>query len=163
MFQGGEEISMRIFILLMLGLLSGCATSHSVMVADVTAHPAPKTVALAPEDGNSEKMDKLVTDELKANALDVKAKLAIGTRKSPDVDLVVSYVDHWFWDMAMYLRSLDVNIYNATTGNLLVQGHWQDSAMHGFRDPAQVLHEVVPDMLSRLKTTPSEDKTAAPK
>jgi hypothetical protein len=133
------------------------------MLADVTPHSAPKTAALTPQDGNSEKMDKIVIDELKANGLEVKPTLPVGTRQSPDVDLVVAYVDHWFWDVAMYLRALEINVFDGKSGNLMVQGQWKDSALHGYRDPAQVLHEVVPDMLSRLKTAPDKDKEAAPK
>jgi hypothetical protein len=154
---------MRLITLLLVGLLAACSTSHSVMLADMAPHPAPKTAALTPQDGNSEKMDKFVIDELKANGLEVKPALPAGTRQSPDVDLVVAYVDHWFWDLVMYLRALEINVFDGKSGNLLVQAQWNDSKFHGFRDPAQVLHEVVPDMLSRLKTAPEQGQGAAPK
>jgi hypothetical protein len=157
--RGGAQV--RLAIVLIAALFAGCATSHSVTVAEVTAHSLPRTAAISPQEGNSDAMDGYIANELLANGLQIKPKLPSGTRKTEDVDLVVCYVDHWFWDLAMYLRSIDLNMFDAKTGNLLVQGHWQDSTFHGFRDPAGVLHEVIPDMLSKLKLTSTQDRPIA--
>jgi hypothetical protein len=63
----------------------------------------------------------------------------------------------------MYLKSIDLQMFDAKSGNLLVEGHWQNSVMHSFPDPAGVMHELVPDMLAKIKSTALDNKTAAVK
>jgi len=148
---------------LALGLLAGCATSHSVTVANVSTHLTPKSAALVARDNSSEKTDTFLKNELKANGLEIKPSLPVGTRQDPNVDVIVAYDDHWWWDLVMYLKSIDLQMFDAKSGNLLVEGHWQNSVMHSFPDPAEVMHELVPDMLAKIKSTAVDNKTAAVK
>jgi len=149
---------------LTLGLLAGCATSHSVMVADVTSHPVPKSAALVVRENSSEKTDAYLVAELKANGLEIKPTLPAATRQTADADLIVAYDDHWWWDLTMYLKSIDIQMFDAKSGNLLVQGHWQNSALHTFPDPAKVMHEVVPEMLAKINAPKHvDDKVSAMK
>ena len=151
---------MRTFALFTLGLLAGCATSHGVLLTQLNPPPrALSTAALVSAPSNSTNMDQVIENELRANGLEVKPAAPAETRRSPDVDLLVAYVDHWWWDLAMYLVSVDVNIFDAQNGNLLAQGHWHDARyFHGFHDPAAAVHEIVPDMLSQIRNAPAGAK-----
>lgn len=137
---------------LAIGLLGGCATSHSVTVANLSAHMNPKSAALVTRENSSEKTDTFLIDELKANGLEIKPTLPAETRQAANVDVIVAYNDHWYWDIVMYLKSIDLQMFDAKSGNLLVEGHWQNSAMHSFPNPADVMHELVPDMLAKINT-----------
>lgn len=138
-------------LLLAAVLASGCSTSQQVRLAKMSPHPPITTVAQAPQDGNSAAMDKYLADALRDEGVSVRAPLAAGARSSADVDAVVSYVDVWRWDMAMYMKSLSVQMYDARTGDLLVTGDWSDSAMHGFRDAKEAVRCVVAEMMAALR------------
>jgi len=136
---------------LTVALLSACSTTQTVTLAK--ANPAQKvtTVAQVPEDGNSPEMNASLTSAVQNEGLQVKAPLPEGTRKSDDVDAIVSYVDVWRWDLVMYLQKLSVKLYDAKTGDLLVMGDWHDSPAHGFRDSKAVMQSVVSEMLAKLR------------
>ena len=51
----------------------------------------------------------------------------------------------------MYLKSLDINIFDAKSGNLLITGHWQNSAFHGFQNPAEVIKQLTSEMFDKMK------------
>jgi hypothetical protein len=115
-------------------------------------HMNPKSAALVTRENSSEKTDTFLVNELKENGLEIKPTLPAETRKAADVDVIVAYNDHWYWDVVMYLKSIDLQMFDAKSGNLLVEGHWQNSVMHSFPNPADVMHELVPDMLAKIKT-----------
>ena len=119
--------------------LAGCATTQEVSLGKTEPIASVKTVAQAPDEGNSPEMDAALIAALQLQGLTVKAPVQAGARKAPDVDAVVSYVDNWRWDMTMYLQKIDVRMYDARSGDLLVSGEWKDSALHGFRDPQVVV------------------------
>ena len=138
-------------ILVAVVLSSGCSTSQQVRLAK-TDPRAIVSVAQAPQDGNSPEMSGYLTRALQSHGLAVKAPLAAGTRTAPDVDAIVSYGDVWRWDLAMYLRSLSIQIYDAKNGDLLVMGEWKDSALHGFRDANATMQGLVAEMVTKLRT-----------
>lgn len=138
-------------LLLAAVLASGCSTSQQVRLAKMSPHPPIATVAQSPQDGNSPEMNKHLSDALRDEGLTVKAPLPAGTRSSPGVDAIVSYVDVWRWDMTMYMKSLSVQLYDARTGDLLATGDWSDSAMHGFRDAKDIVKGVVAEMVATLR------------
>ncbi len=129
--------------------LAGCATTQNVQLATQTPQKSFATAALVPQDGNSAAMDGHVRTALLRKGLNVKAPLPVGTRQSSDVDLIVTYVDVWRWDLAMYLSSVDVQLFDAATGNLVALGRWKDSPLHGFRDHASVVGGLMDEVLTK--------------
>lgn len=134
-----------------LAVLAGCATSQEVSLAKSEPVTSIKTVAQAPDAGNSPEMDSALTAALQLQGLTVKPAVRAGARKSPDVDAVVSYIDNWRWDLAMYLQRINIRMYDARSGDLLVSGEWKDAPMHGFRDPQVVVQGLVAEMMARLR------------
>ncbi len=108
-------------------------------------------VAQTREEDNSPQMNGHLEAALQKDGITLKTTLPAGTRKSADVDAIVSYTDVWRWDLVMYLKGLNVRLYDAETGDLLVTGQWNDSAMHGFRDAKVVMAGVVDEMLAKLR------------
>ena len=131
--------------------LAGCATSQRVTLGQASDVRPIKTVALSAEDGNSPAMDANFRDALAAQGIAPAAPAPRSARTAPDADAVLSYVDLWRWDLVMYLKSVDVHLFDARSGNLLVTGRWEDSPMHGFRDAKAAVNELVVEMLAKVK------------
>lgn len=136
--------------------LTGCSTTQEVVLAKAAPRKSVKTVAQVPEEDNSPEMNSNLEFALQKEGLSLKAPLPSGTRKSGDVDAIVSYVDVWRWDLAMYLKALSVRLYDAETGDLLVTGQWNDSPLHAFRDAKLVMQTVVTDMMAKLRAATNE-------
>lgn len=139
--------------LLVCAALAGCSTTSNVMMGNPDQTKPIHTVAFTPQGGNSADMDNYIQRDLLSRGVDVKAMAAPGTRKMTNVDAVVSYSDTWRWDLVMYLKSLDISIFDASSGSLLISGHWENSALHGFQDPAGVINQVMDEMFSKMGWT----------
>jgi glucose-6-phosphate dehydrogenase assembly protein OpcA len=138
------------FIIATVVLLGGCATRQEVLLTKASGAKSIATVVHMAEDGNSKEMDAFLRAALEKEGVQVKATAPLGAQKTKQADAVVSYIDVWRWDIAMYLRSLTVRIFDGETGDLLIVGNWADSPLHGFRDPKTVFDGVIKDMLARL-------------
>lgn len=145
-----KKIVVRIFLLSVLAL-TGCATSQSVTLATNASPKTLSSASLVPQEGNSAAMNAELTQQLRANGISIKPPLAAGTRQAPDIDMLVAYSDVWHWDLVMYLKSLDMNIFDAKTGNLIVTGRWQNSLFHGFQDYKQVMKGLMDEMMEKAK------------
>ena len=130
--------------------VAGCATSQNVSLGQIGVTKRISTVALVPSDGNSADMDTAIRSAFLAHGIAPKPSLPAGTRRSADVDIVVDYTDQWRWDVAMYLRWVAINVYDAETGSLLVNARWDNSAFHGFQDYRTVVKGLVDEMVAKL-------------
>jgi hypothetical protein len=61
-------------------------------------------------------------------------------------DMNVSYTDSWFWDIVMYLRSMDIRFYKAPSGGLIASGHWKNSVLHQFPNADGVVQDLMDGM-----------------
>lgn len=129
---------------------AGCATHQDVLLAKA-APPPVTTIAQVPADGNSAEMDGFVRTALVQNGFNVRAPLPAGTRKSDEVDAIVSYVDVWRWDIVMYLQSVAIKMFDARSGDLLVTGDWKNSAFHGYQDEGRIVQELIAEMTGKLR------------
>ena len=137
-----------------LALMTGCATSQNVSLAQMSGTKTLATVALVQADGNSADMDNAIKSAFSAQGVAPKQALPAGTRKSSEVDVIVDYTDQWRWDIVMYLRWVAINMYDADTGNLLANARWDNSAFHGFQDYKAVVKNLVDDMVAKVKARP---------
>lgn len=96
-------------------------------------------------------MDINVTEQLIVNGFSTQPPVAAGTRKSTDVDMLVAYSDVWRWELVMYLKTLNINIFDAKTGNLIVTGRWDNSAFYGVQNATGVVKELTDEMLAKVK------------
>jgi hypothetical protein len=104
------------------------------------------------QDGNSAVMDTNLQAALMAQGVTPKTALPALTRKSAEVDAIVTYTDVWRWDVVMYLKSITINVTDAASGNLLAMGRWDNSAFHGFQDAKQVTGDLMAEMFVKLKS-----------
>ena len=137
---------------LFCALMTGCATSQNVTLAQGSPAKPITTAALVPQDGNSPVMDTNLQAALMAQGVTPKTALPALTRKSTEVDAIVTYTDVWRWDVIMYLKSITINVSDAASGNLLAMGRWDNSAFHRFQDAKQVTSDLMAEMFSKLKS-----------
>lgn len=129
--------------------LTGCAATQEVTVAKSTPIRSLSNVAVMNQDGNSNDVTNAVEKAFTDHKIGIKPQLPAGTRQSDNVDAIVSYSDVWRWDLVMYLKSITIDLYDAKTGDLLVNGRWENSDMHGFQDYKQVVQALVDEMLTK--------------
>jgi hypothetical protein len=131
-------------------LLMGCGGSQSVIRTNTPSPEIIKTAALSPLAGNSPEVDSYIAEALLIQGVSANPPLPAGTRKSNDVDAIVTYLDVWKWDMAMFLKSISISFYDARTGALLVTGKWSDSFFHGYHRGESVSKDLIAEMLAKL-------------
>jgi hypothetical protein len=151
---------MRLFasMLLAMSMLTiGCATSQEITLGKVNHAKPIRSIAQVVDEGNSPQMNDNLAFALQKQGLTVKGTQPQGTTRSTETDALISYVDVWRWDIVMYLKSLTVKLHDATTGDLLAIGHWNDSALHGFRDSRLVMDGLVSELLTKVR---GAEKTA---
>jgi hypothetical protein len=127
--------------------LVGCATSNNVVVNPGAHAPVTSAYVVAHGD-NSADMDASIQRALMARGIRVAAG---PDGQATDTDVLVRYADNWQWDMVMYLRALDIQVYDAKSGTLLGSGAWKNSALHGYHDRDKVVTNVVDELLTKLR------------
>jgi len=78
----------------------------------------------------------------------VTASAGTLAEKPKDVAFYVEYEDHWRWDLAMYLFSLDIRFIDNTTGQAMGSGSFRQGAFHSFPDPREKVFAVVGSIYS---------------
>lgn len=136
--------------LLLVLLISACATSSQVVVQPSAATEVRnyRSAYLVTHGGSSSDMDAHIEKAL------LERGFSVTTGSDPqaaNAQLVVRYVDDWKWDMAMYLRSFDLMIYDGRSNVLLADGTWKNSLLHGFYGADKVVDQVVGSTVKKLQ------------
>jgi len=131
--------------------LTGCSSTQQVTLAKQSIPNHVMTVSQVKQEDNSKDMDANLIQAVNSSGLQMKGSLPQGTAKSKDVDALISYQDTWRWDLVMYLKSVSVNLYDAKTGDLLVIGSWENSALHSFPDSGQVVRNLLNEMVNKVR------------
>ena len=142
---------MRIYgalLTIMAGSVAGCATSSGVVVNPAIAKARYQSAYVVIHGDRSSDMDAHLQRELLRHGLSVTVGPETGA--TGDAQLIVRYADDWKWDMAMYLWSFDVMVFDAHSKVLLATGSWKNSAMHGFHSADKVVAQVVDQTFSKL-------------
>jgi hypothetical protein len=66
-------------------------------------------------------LNKIFAEELKA--LGYNARAGESEDQPKDTDTLVTYQDHWSWDITNYMISIDVQFYNVKKGRLIANIH----------------------------------------
>jgi hypothetical protein len=109
----------QIGMLLPTLVLTACATTNSARVPDADLHKL-KTlyVARVPEDERG--IEKLISNRL--NVMGYQCTSGDAQTPASPVDAIVTYEDHWMWDITMYMIKLDIQVHDGKTGAILANG-----------------------------------------
>jgi len=143
-----------------MGTLSACATSQQVTLAKQNVPLAMNSVAQVHQADNSADMDQNLQHAVLNSGLKLKPTQPEGTIRSAGSDALISYRDVWRWDVVMYLQAVSINLFDAHSGDLLVTGTWQNSALHGFPNSGKVVDDLVKAMVDKVHAA-GQPQTAA--
>src|SRR5260370_3926731 len=119
--------------------------AHQNVTAGPQAKSAPMTTAcFTAHGGKSADMDAAVQRNLENHGVSVLIAPACDK-----ADMNVTYTDSWFWDIVMYLRSMDIRFYKAQSGGLIASGHWKNSVLHQFPNADGVSHDLMDEMFKQ--------------
>jgi hypothetical protein len=130
---------------LLLGV-AGCSSTQQVTLARQSINHDVKTVFHVRSENDSSDMDKNLDLAIQHAGLQLKGVLPAGTVQSDKADALISYYDVWRWDLVMYLKSVRINLFDAKSGDLLVTGSWDNSALHSFPNSTKIVDDLVHSM-----------------
>ncbi|HKU19301.1 MAG TPA: hypothetical protein VJP80_08675 [Candidatus Saccharimonadales bacterium] len=138
----------EVFGLLVIVLISGCTATSNVVLNPTETGRTFTSVYLVTHGGHSVDMDNAFRKALMQRGLKVTEGETEPQTKS--TDLVVKYDDTWRWDIAMYLLSLDVQIYDSKTGALVAESEWHNSPAHTWPNVDTVVGQLMQQTFNKL-------------
>jgi hypothetical protein len=130
--------------------IAGCSTTSGVMVNPNLKHADYRSVYVVVHGSNSSDMDANLQKEFFRHGFAV----TVGPEGNPTsgAQLVARYADDWKWDIAMYLHTFDVMVYDAKSNVMVASGSWKNSTFHGFYSSEKVVAKVVDQTLAKIGT-----------
>lgn len=143
-------MSKKFLMVLLLGLstqLVGCAVNRA------TAHVEPgadlrsaKTVHVVKIPNETANIDSMIADNLRRRGYTVTT----GIDRRNNVDVQVTYVDHWMWDITMYLLELTVTLRDAKNDYPLAVGNSYHTSLTR-KSPQEMVDEVLGNIFKEVK------------
>ena len=121
-------------------LASSCAETRSASVSQPAAIKSARSAYVVKHQESSREIETYLKDALAKKG--VRAQAGPMSGKPAGTDLQVTFVDRWQWDMAMYLRTLDVSVVDKS-GREVATGTYRNSALHGFPDARKTSEELI--------------------
>jgi hypothetical protein len=126
-------------------LLAGCSTLSMQKQAGVDlTHFKKIYVEHRLADGRG--VDQLIVQELQRFGYD--ASCGPLTMTPPDTEVVLTYDDEWNWDFTLYMISLDLQVRDARSGQVLATAHYDHPAMRG-KSPAGMVQAAIDLLFER--------------
>lgn len=144
----GRVAVQAVFGIVVAWALIGCATTSSVVVNPTVVKKTYQTAYVVVHGDRSSDVDARVQTELLKHG--ISARVGSDSGDPGDAQLIVRYADDWKWDMAMYLHTLDIMVFDGQTKTLLATAGWKNSAMHGFYSLDKVVASVVDQVFQKL-------------
>lgn len=134
-------------ILVLAFLVASCSiVEKGSYVRPATSLSTGETFYVVLDGEGREDTGKLLVERLKALGYDVRG----GPRAEvpADTDVIVTYEDHWFWDMSMYMLSVKVDFRNAKTNALLATGQSLRTSL-ARKSPEAMVDEAISPVLAK--------------
>src|SRR5689334_23154136 len=122
-------------------VISGCSTVEPGKRYGSTPLESMKTAFVVIRPDYDPKIGAHIQDALTRHGV---SSLAGPLQEKPkDVAFYVEYEDHWRWDLAMFLFSLDIRFLDNSTGQLIGSGSFKQGTFHSFPDAREKTSEVI--------------------
>ena len=137
-------LNLSLLLLLIIFFASGCAVNRATATVDPTADLSTiKSMYVTRYAADDRGINLLITNKLKKMGYDVTT----GVGKSSDVDVVVTYVDKWMWDITMYMLEINIEFRNPESEFVFATGKSYRTSL--VREPPEVMiDEVLRDMFA---------------
>jgi hypothetical protein len=123
--------------------LSACATLNSAKAPDANVK-ALHSFYVAQEKDDDNAIDKLIATRL--TTLGYQASFGAAATPSEHVDAVVTYQDHWTWDITMYMIKLDMQIHDGSSGVVVARAQSVRPSLQR-KSPEGMVQEVLGEIL----------------
>jgi hypothetical protein len=141
-----KKASITLVLGLAVGLMSSCGVTNKAEVFDAGAIRSARTAyVIQPEDAGRD-VHNFIKEGFQSHGVATRTGNA-GAKGNADLN--VTYVDHWYWDIVMYLRTFDMSVLDARTGKVVATGSYANSALHGFPDPEKTVKGVVAEIFEK--------------
>lgn len=143
-------MSRKLLIVAALALatqLTGCAVNRATGHVEPDANlRAAKTVHVVKIPNETADIDTLIADNLRRRGYTVTT----GTDKRNNVDVQVTYVDRWMWDITMYLLELTITLRDAKSDYPLAVGNSFHTSLTR-KSPPEMVDEVLGNIFKEVK------------
>jgi hypothetical protein len=128
-------------------LVCGCST-YAPPVVHLSSTPLDslKTAYVVLGPHRDPDIGRAIQDALTKHGVQVQA--GPEENRPKDLSFYVEYADHWNWDMAMYLVSLNIRFKDSTSGQEIATGAFiaLQGIHHGFADRRAKTFEIIDSM-----------------
>jgi hypothetical protein len=115
------KITKLLSILCLTLVLGSCATSLKADIAPKADLDNLGKIYVVRFEPDKRGLNKIFAEELKA--LGYNARAGESESQPKDTDTLVTYQDHWMWDITNYMISIDVQFYSVKKGKLIANIH----------------------------------------
>lgn len=133
-----------------LSLNSGCANRAGANVTPGTNIASAKTFYVAQTPADSRGIEKIIRDNLIKRGY--TASSGPSTSKPAAVDVLVTYVDRWMWDITMYMLELTITFRNPANDFPMATGNSMHTSLTRL-SPEEMVDEVLGNMFNKIKET----------
>ena len=122
-------------------LAASCAESRKATVANPAVIKSARSAYVVKPSDSSRDVEVFLKDAIAKKG--VQAQQGAMSSKPASADVYVTFVDRWHWDMAMYLRTLDVAVIDNKSGKEVATAMYRNSALHGYPDARKTAEELI--------------------
>ena len=134
----------RLFLLRLfcaLILLTGCAAIHKQSNSYVNISEG-KSVYIINNPHQRTEIDKMIRDEVQQ--LGITAVIGASSVEQHDYDYIINYFDAWSWDLVPYLRSLEIQLFDARSNLMVERVRFENHIyFHTFPSEKKIIEELI--------------------
>lgn len=121
-------------------LAASCSETRNATVSQPSVIKSTRSAYVVKPGDSSRDVEVFLKDAFAKKGLRAQAGPQSG---KGGADLHVTFVDRWHWDMAMYLRTLDVSVIDNRSIKEVANAMYRNSALHGYPDARKTSEELV--------------------
>lgn len=137
-----------LLLILSLSLVNCVGKPVTEVIVGVKPPNSVKTAAYSSVESSWGDIVKPIKSELNNYGIAMTDQVSIGQRRSEKNDIVIEADSQKKGDFFIYNKSIEIRIYNAETGILIVGGRWVNSYNHGKPDQDLVIRNLFSEMFA---------------
>ena len=136
--------SCRLFLLSLfcaLFFLTGCSAIHKQSNSYVNISEG-KSVYIIKNPHQRTEIDKMIQDEVQK--LGITASIGPSSVEQQNHDYIINYFDAWSWDLVPYLRSLEIQLFDARNNLMIERVRFENEIyFHTFPSDKKITAELI--------------------
>jgi len=145
---------MKIAIFSTALLLAGCATPTKNLMVGSTPPKEIKKVRVTTVSPDPLDLNTVMKDELSKRNMTIVGAAPNNEMKADDADVVIYFHADEMMDFMIpkwYVKSIDIDFFDAKTGTVIVSNRWAAGQYHGYPDKNQLMSEILNEIFAKIK------------